>query len=226
MKFRDKFWKAELNEIISSFSDLHDPIVTQRLLENGFSESTLMKDALTGFRMLREQSGIPVSDSDIEQQRNEYVRDYTRSLSRALDVYKRQILVLFTTHLEVITEEFVQCLFCRKPQLMHDYTGHDKGLISLNDALKFKTKNSMINALALRSSKKLMEAKWPTIFSRIEKAIKTSIPDKEKLLKLIESRNRIIHENNKPTISVTGLYKTYSLLERHIDFCAEVLDAQ
>lgn len=226
MKFRDQLWKAELNEIISSFGNLHDPIVIQGLLEKGFAESRLMKDALTGFRVVHEQSGIQVSDIDVEQQKSEFVRDYTRSLSGALDVYKRQILVLFTTHLEVITEEFVQCLFCCSPQLMYDYTGNDRGLISLNDVLKFKTRNAMINSLAARSSTKFMEAKWPTIFSRIEKAVKTAIPEKERLIKLIQTRNRIVHENKKPVISVTGLYKTCSSLERYIEFCVEALNGQ
>lgn len=226
MKFRDQLWKAELNEIISSFSNLHDPIVIQGLLEKGFAESRLMKNALTGFRVVHEQSGVLISDSDVEQQKNEFVRDYTRSLSGALDVYKRQILVLFTTHLEVITEEFVQCLFCCNPQLMHDYTENDRGLISLKDALKFKTRNAMINSLAARSCTKFMDAKWPTIFSRIEKAVKTSIPEKEQLLKLTQTRNRIVHENKKPAISVTGLYKTCSSLEQYIEFCVTTLNVK
>jgi hypothetical protein len=223
MKFRAKLWKDELKEILYSFSNLHDPIVIQKLLEIGFANSRLMHHALAGYRSEQEQSGNEVAAQDVENLKNEFIGDYTKSVSAALDVYKRQVLVLFTTHLEVITEEFVQSLFFLKPEMMFDYTGYDKGLISINDALKFKTRNAMIKSLAIRATAKLMEAKWPTIFSRVEKAIKLEVPEKSKLLKLIQTRNLVVHENRKPSISCRRIYSTCSMLERYIDFCGEVL---
>ncbi|HEC30448.1 MAG TPA: hypothetical protein ENI66_00340 [Candidatus Yonathbacteria bacterium] len=222
MEFKRRLWKTEIYEALCSYSQLCDPITVGRNLEKAYSESIMLNDAVNGMRYRLKSEGKVVTKEVEEEYRNKAITDYNASVESALSNYQRQMIVLFSTYIEVIAQNFIEWYFSNNPITMHDYVSEEKGKISFSEFINHDSKNEFIESLAKRSASNVISGEWKRILKRIESLTKVELKGKEGILILLSTRNKIVHENAKIEVGDEGVYDFYETLSAFLEYCEKV----
>lgn len=148
------------------------------------------------------------------------------SLDNIQAFFRRQILVLLNTYLELMFSEFVKCFFCQHHNHMYDFLQVEfavgqvqKGFVSLRKITANKSKRALIDELAADATAKVMSRKFSKQLETIEKLTNSKVPAEIKngLQDIVEQRNRIVHEYDDSEITAgdieTGIENVIALVE-------------
>ncbi|MGM8226624.1 hypothetical protein ACSV5M_08575 [Cellvibrio sp. ARAG 10.3] len=138
------------------------------------------------------------------------------SVVSAVDTLSTQMIVVAVTLTEGIMSEFLESLFCKKPERMHDFLAHGnvRGVIPMSIILESDSKQEIIAKLAKICSAKAMEGKFEKSISRIESLSNSHLGHeiKNKLIELARKRNQIIHEAKMLGIEESDVKQAYDLM--------------
>jgi len=216
-------WQLETVQIIGAYQALERLLSSSDSLQYHISRLPFLswdKDGNTGsgvFTQLPEEHQAGFSDL------------LFTSFESAREVYNRQMVVLAATYTEVISDDFLYCLFISYPERMYDYIDEDqskfnKGKVDLKDILKESSKESLIRALARRSTSIAMRGKFSKVAKVIENVSKCRLDSTlvRNLSEVVEQRNRIVHEAVKDEITSERVHEAFDLIEQFLKFLGKI----
>ncbi len=132
---------------------------------------------------------------------------HKQEINLGAEIFSQQMIIVVSTYIESLVQEFCEVLFIRHPKRMYSYLvlSDDKnekttikGQVSLKMIVAKTSKEELIRELAKQAAKELISKSWKKAFDEInnisgKRKISTSI--KKEILKILELRNKIIHEN-------------------------------
>jgi len=124
-------------------------------------------------------------------------------LETAKEVYSQQMVVTANSYIELILKDFLVALFRKFPERMHDFlfaSGQGlKGFVSLTEIVESGSLDILLDNLSERAASNVMVGKFKTCLINLDKLAKETIPQelKDKLVPIVEQRNRIVHEASK-----------------------------
>ena len=210
-------WQLETLEIIGAYQAL------ERLL----SSSDSLQYHISRLPFLTWDKDGNTSSGVLTQLPEEHQAGFSNllftSFESAREVYNRQMIVLAATYTEVISDDFLYCLFMSYPERMYDYVDEDqsklnKGKVDLKDILKEDSKESFISTLARRSTSIAMRGKFSKVTKVIENVSKCMLDSilVRNLSGVIEQRNRIVHEAVKDEITAERVHEAFDLIEQFL----------
>ena len=142
------------------------------------------------------------------------------ALMKGYETFRRQVVVLAVTYVELITEDFLKCAFTHCPKSMYSYLNQmadQKGKIDLREVLDAESKEALLDSLALKSARIASQGKFRVLAKNIESITRGKFQAGlvDEIEAIIERRNRLVHEDGGDTISpaeaVAALQSTIKL---------------
>lgn len=132
--------------------------------------------------------------------------DITINLQEAKQFYNRQMVVVTATYIELILKDFLQSIFCKFPERMHNYLDDGngyKGLVSLKLITKADSLPELILELSEQAASNVLKGRFKAQLNSLARVV----PEEEisqqlqgQLIDIVEKRNRIVHEASKEQI--------------------------
>lgn len=145
-------WTTELDSQFS-YNALNELLKDREALQRHLSSNYKLIEVNTDSDELttREISSDDFTDDD------NYLNSYIDNIERAIDIYRRQMIVLAVTYTEGIILDFMESLFVAFPIRMYDYLDSDseqnlKGKVDLKDILSADTKDDLVTILSRRAA--------------------------------------------------------------------------
>jgi len=125
---------------------------------------------------------------------DEYKKTYLDLIDSAFYRYSNQMLVILSSYLELIIQEFFEVFFYHKPNKMKNTYAY----LDIESLLKTESKKELITILSKIAATNATKGGLKSKIEKIEKLFKVSIDEKLKnnLITLIKHRNKIVHDNS------------------------------
>jgi len=140
---------------------------------------------------------VPVYDYDSNESKKWILDD----IAKAFYHYSNQMLVILSSYLELIIQEFFETLFYYHPEKMYDFISSSsqnelKGHVELKLVLNSASIDELKMKLSKRATANANKGDILRIIKKIETLCKCSFDEKLKsnLKNLVEHRNQVIHE--------------------------------
>lgn len=154
--------------------------------------------------------------------------DIKTNLREAEQFYNRQMVVVTATYIEPILKDFLRVVFYKFPERMHDYLDEGngyKGLVSLKLIIKASSLPELLYDLSEQAASNALKGRFKSQLNNLTKVI----PEQEitqdlqnELIRIVEKRNRIVHEASQEQITVDELRQTFDTCIKLLTFLAEV----
>jgi len=191
-------------------------IVNYKTLLDFLQDEDAIREFTAKFGYRLDDSGtlnpIPAGDPSKEHW-HYYVND---NLKSNLELMNNQFVVYLATIIEACIGEFFLCLFVKYPERLHGYLKTFEEInsnlgFSINDLLKFDTKEEYLVELANRAANLFNSGKITDVIKRIRIVsgleIETNL--KNSIIEIVLVRNEIVHENKQRNLHYETL-KEYS----------------
>ena len=130
-----------------------------------------------------------------------------------MDTLARQMIVLSVTSTEGMVGEFVECVFFKHPNRMHQFLeiGGVKGVLSLKHVISSKSVTDLQVELSRIGSRKVLQGKFSSLFDKVENISGQDIPNdlKNRLIETVKLRNEIVHEVKYPSVTSENVASAY-----------------
>jgi len=129
------------------------------------------------------------------------------ALMKGSATFRRQVVVIAVTYVELMTEDFLKCVFTHRPKSMYNYLNQladQKGKIGLREVLDAESKEVLLENLVLRSVQIASQGKKFLVLARnIESLTRRKFQAElvSRIEAIIERRNRLVHENDGDEVS-------------------------
>ena len=151
-------------------------------------------------------------------------------IGKAFEVFSRQALVVVASIFERMTREFLECVFSRHPQRMYPYLvltveNPLRGKLDLNEVLDSHSLPQLIWRLAERAAQIARQGKFDSVVSNLAlvTANKADPAVLNKLRPYIETRHKVVHEEDDETVPPERVYEAFDALmqvARHLEQAA------
>lgn len=218
MKYQfEKYWSLNFYSI-ANYKTLLDFLQDE--------EAIRVFTAKFGYRLDNRGNLNPIPAGDPSKEHwHYYVND---NLKSNLELMNNQFVVYLATIIEACIGEFFLCIFVKYPERLHGYLKTFEEVnsnlgFSINDLLKFETKEEYLIELANRAANLFNSGKITDVLKRIRIVsgleIETNL--KNSIIEIVLIRNEIVHENKQRnfhyetlreyTDKIEDLIKTISL---------------
>ena len=142
------------------------------------------------------------------------------ALMKGSATFRRQVVVIAVTYVELMTEDFLKCVFTHRPKSMYNYLNQladQKGKIDLREVLDAESKEVLLENLALRSARIASQGKFLVLARNIESLTRRKFQAGlvDEIESIVERRNRLVHEDTGDAVSsaeaVAALQSTMKL---------------
>ncbi|APB70288.1 hypothetical protein PPYC1_07965 [Paenibacillus polymyxa] len=185
----DKYWNQNLVSL-NKF---------QRLIMF-INDDTAIKTHITGFGLTLDMDKI--------------ISDYKADFTQTLYIFANQMVAFYCTLLDSIIEEFFFCIFAKYPEKLKIFVNEEESFrtmlgFSLNDFLKYESKEEYVYQLSKKASKICNNGNIKKVFKRIERLISLDYSEikLDAINELYTTRNKIIHENIFYKLDIDDLNK-------------------
>jgi len=224
--FEARKWGTEVYSSIQMYWHLHVFMKEDRIQEHAQAHNSRKGAKVVEGGMLFEDGTIsPISDDDFEPDAHTIIlspEEITVNLRKAGQTHNRQMIVVSSTYIELILRDFLRVIFCKFPNRMYDYLNEGnggKGLVSLKTIVKATSISDLLDSLSEQAASNALKGKLKSQLNNLNRiAPEQVIPQylQDKLIKIVELRNRIVHEASQVQISEEDVGQT-------LDVCLELI---
>lgn len=151
-----------------------------------------------------------------KKDRNLIVSFRSINIAQSFQVISCQMIVVIVTILDGLLADFIKCIFLKFPERMYDYISTDpvfKGKVDLKVIIQATSKRELIYTLADSASQNATLGKFTTTKNNLLKLTKNKIDATmmTKISKIVEQRNRIVHESEQEEITYDQVVMAFSV---------------
>jgi len=149
---------------------------------------------------------------------------------KAFKVFSRQALVVIANIFERMSREFLECVFSRHPQRMHQFLvlGPDtpiRGKVDINDVLGSTSLPQLVRRLARRAATQASQGKFDLVVANTVQATAGKVDPGvlSTLSEFIEARHKVVHEDDEQEVPPERVYAAFESLmnvTRHFEQAA------
>jgi RiboL-PSP-HEPN len=157
----------------------------------------------------------------------EFASHIESTVERGEQFHNRQMVVVASTYIELILRDYLIVLFNHFPLRMYEYLyAQDKdelgGFVSLKEVVQVDSLNDLLKNLSEQATANALKGRFTAQVNNLERITSEKIPDdlKRKLTRLIEMRNRIVHETSPEEISEAQVKGVLDSCHELINFLA------
>ncbi|OJY60239.1 hypothetical protein [Thiobacillus sp. 0-1251] len=216
-------WKSKLLFEQGNYEFLHHFVNDETAVRSHASNYRLKSWSASG-------EEIESKVGDASGQMKVWFTDHIASgVFQALETLSAQMIVVAASYTEGIVNEFLTCVFAVHPDRMHDYlewnSESPRGWIPLKLVVESSDRESMLEKLVFQAVSRAASGDTRALLKRLEKLGKLDFPNevKERLIKLLELRNKIVHEQYKPILAKADVASTFEVADEFLRFCALAL---
>ena len=157
----------------------------------------------------------------------EFASHIESTVERGEQFHNRQMVVVASTYIELILRDYLTVLFNHFPLRMYGYLyAQDKeklgGFVPLKEVVQFDSLNDLLKNLSEQATANALKGRFTAQVNNLERITGEKIPSdlKRKLTRLIEVRNRIVHETSPEEISEAQVKAVLDSCHELINFLA------
>jgi uncharacterized protein (UPF0147 family) len=218
--FRAGQWLAEVVDSLGSYRIIHNFITSKEALAAFLGSQQVMVGSEEGMVVSKNTDAIKFFHESI-----------SHDIESAGKFYNAQMVVLASTYIELILNDFFLVFFDHFPERMYEFLyaqekEEQKGAVSLKEIIKVDSMPELINKLAEQATANLLKGGFTAQLNNLAKIIKTEVTAdlKGQLNGLIGRRNRIVHEASKEEVVEKDVEVALDVCSNLIRYLAEVSD--
>lgn len=153
-----------------------------------------------------------------------------KGIADATIIFNQQTLVVLATIIESMLDEFFLCVFCIFPEKMYEYVqldedGKIKGKIDIKEVIKSPSREDLLLSLAKQAASKATQGEFKSVIKRLKKVTvgeEFSKDLSEKIIKLNETRNKIVHELSNIEVSFDDVEKAFEAAFEMVEYLEKI----
>jgi hypothetical protein len=229
--FKVRRWGSEIYRSIQTYWHIQAFFNDSKVLDTYLDSHKSLKPVkfVDGGFLLEDGSVLELPDDDDDFEPTAHTITLTQdeikaNLEEAERFYNRQMVVVIATYIELILRDFLRVAFSKFPERMHNYLDEGngyKGLVSLKLITKAPSLDGLLYDLSEQAASNALKGRFKTQLNNLARII----PEQEisqnlqnELIRIVEKRNRIVHEASQEQMSVDEVKQTF-------DTCLELLTA-